>query len=80
MSERASDFDEKHFGELVEELRMNSCATLAAAMITVSKRRHSVHDALKLLHDIKMAMEPPLREDDDYLEWKAQFDGARRHK
>jgi hypothetical protein len=63
---------------LTYELRMNACASIAAAMISASQRPHSVHEALQIVHDVKMAMEPP-GEDTPYLDWRDSFDGSKRH-
>jgi hypothetical protein len=63
---------------LTYELRMNACASIAAAMISASQRPHSVHEALRVVHDVKMAMDPP-REDASYLDWRESFDGAKKH-
>jgi hypothetical protein len=75
---RAADPMDQCIELLTYELRMNACASIAAAMISASQRPHSVHEALRLVHDVKMAMEPP-GEDAPYLEWCETFDGSKRH-
>jgi hypothetical protein len=63
---------------LAYELRLTAAANIAAAMINVSNRPHSVHQALQVVHDVRMALEEP-RADPDYQEWVRGFDGAKVH-
>jgi hypothetical protein len=71
--------EEQAAARMVEAVRFNSCATLAGAMIAASGRPHSVNETLKLCHDLRMAMMPPV-EGDRYRVWKENFKGDEPHK
>src|SRR5579863_2061764 len=53
----------------IRELRINSCATLASAMIIASGRPHSVAEVVALCNDLRMAMRQP-DTSKRYLEWQ----------
>jgi hypothetical protein len=69
---------EHHVERLAYEMRLNSSALIAAAIISGSGRAHSVHEALRVVHDVRLAMEPE-RYDPDYVSWAEKFDGSKRH-
>ena len=62
----------------VYELRLNSSAIIAAAIISASGRPHSVNEALRVVHDVRLAMEPK-RSDPEYVSWVSRFDGSKAH-
>ncbi|WP_156318625.1 hypothetical protein [Rhizobium sp. AAP43] len=53
-------------------------STLAAALITVSGRPHSVNEAIQLMKDVQFSLAPN-PSSGAYAKWQAEFDGDKPH-